>query len=159
MVMSVEAIHELPLQKAKWLPQNDTFTKKIKMKKTILFICVENSCRSQMAEGFAKNLAGDKFEIHSAGSRPSGKVNPSAIEVMKEDGIDISGQRSKGFTDVPVKKFDYVISLGCGDVCPYYPTYERIDWQIKNPKGKDIEVFKRVREEIRSKVKGLLEAI
>ena len=98
--------------------KKDIFHKNIYeiMKKKILFLCVNNSCRSQMAEGFAKFYGKDKIEVYSAGSDPSRKVNRSAIEVMKEKGIDISRQKSKGFSELPHKNFDYVISMGCGDV-------------------------------------------
>jgi len=122
----------------------------------ILFVCIENSCRSQMAEGFAKKFGGDKIEAFSAGSKPSGIVNPDAIKVMKEVGIDISDQISKGFELLPYNKFDYVVTMGCEDVCPYFPAKEKIDWQIEDPKDKSIDVFRKVRDEIGSKVKGLI---
>ncbi len=124
--------------------------------KRILFICVGNACRSQMAEGFARKLAGDKFEVYSAGSHPAGFVAPNAIAVMKEIGIDISGQKSKGFADVPQKGFDYVISMGCKDVCPIYPAKEKIEWDIEDPIGQPIEVFRQVRDKIRSRVEEFL---
>jgi arsenate reductase len=112
-----------------------------------------------MAEGFAKKFGGDKFEVHSAGSHPAGFVAPNAIAVMKELGIDISGQRSKGFADIPRKEFDYVISLGCKDVCPIYPTQQRIDWEIEDPIGQPIELYRRVRDTIRLKVKELFASL
>jgi len=129
-----------------------------------LFVCVENSCRSQMAEGFAKKHGGDKIEAFSAGSKPAGIVSPDAIKVMKEIGIDISDQTSKGFELLPYNKFDYIVTMGCKDVypeqsrgvCPYFPAKERIDWEIEDPKGKGLEVFRKVRDEIGNKVKGLL---
>ncbi|OGC23962.1 hypothetical protein A2291_05660 [candidate division WOR-1 bacterium RIFOXYB2_FULL_42_35] len=122
----------------------------------ILFVCVENSCRSQIAEGFAKKYGGDKVEVYSAGSKPSGIVNPDAIEVMKEAGIDISGQVSKGFERLPYNKFDLIVTMGCQDVCPFFPAKEKIDWQIEDPKGKGMEVFRKVRDEIGEKVKWLV---
>jgi arsenate reductase len=125
-------------------------------KKRILFLCVGNCCRSQMAEGFGKKFAQDKFEIYSAGSHPAGFVSEDAIAVMKEVGIDLSGQKSKGFNDLPVKKFDYVISLGCKDVCPFYPAKEKIDWDILDPIGQPLEVFRSVRDDIEEKVKRFL---
>lgn len=125
----------------------------------VLFVCVENSCRSQMAEGFAKSLARGIFDAYSAGSKPSGKINPMAIEVMKEAGVDISSQISKGFDALDIDKFDVVITLGCGDVCPYVPALEHIAWQIDDPKGKDMEYFRNVRDKIKGKVKSLSEAI
>lgn len=129
-------------------------------KKTkILFICVENSCRSQMAEGFAKKFGGGKVEAFSAGSRPSGHVNSDAIAVMKEVGLDISEQRSKGFSDLPYKEFDIIVTMGCGDACPFFPAKERFDWQIEDPKGKDRGFFRRVRDAIKIKVNELFESI
>ena len=122
----------------------------------ILFVCVENSCRSQIAEGFAKKYGGDKVEVYSAGSKPSGLVNPDAVEVMKEAGIDISGQASKGFERLPYNKFDLIVTMGCQDVCPFFPAKEKIDWQIEDPKGKGMEVFRKVRDEIGEKVKWLV---
>jgi len=122
----------------------------------ILFVCVENSCRSQMAEGFARKYGGDEFEVFSAGSKPSGIVNPDAIKVMKEAGINISGQSSKGFESLPYHKFDYIVTMGCQDTCPYFPAQKKVEWQIEDPKGKGLEVFRKVRDEIGKKVKELL---
>ena len=125
-------------------------------KRKILFVCVENSCRSQMAEGFAKKHGGDKIEAFSAGSKPAGIVSPDAIKVMKEIGIDISDQTSKGFELLPYNKFDYIVTMGCQDTCPYFPAQKKVEWQIEDPKGKGTEVFRKVRDEIGSKVKELL---
>jgi arsenate reductase (thioredoxin) len=124
--------------------------------KKILFVCIENACRSQMAEGFAKKMGMGIVQAFSSGSKPSGKVNPDAIEAMKEVGIDISGHASKGFQDLPLKEFDYVVTMGCGDVCPFVPAKEHIDWQIEDPKGKGKEFFRSVRDSIREKVEGLI---
>jgi arsenate reductase len=126
-------------------------------KKKILFLCINNSCRSQMAEGFAKKLGQGKIEAYSAGSYPSGKVDEMAIRVMKEKGIDISGQKSKGFSDLEEKNFDYVITMGCGDVCPFVPARQRIEWDLSDPKGKPIEAFREIRDLIESKVKEFIE--
>ncbi|MFA5389476.1 MAG: phosphate signaling complex protein PhoU [Candidatus Omnitrophota bacterium] len=123
-----------------------------RLKKKVLFICVQNSCRSQMAEGFAKALGKDAMEVYSAGSKPRGTVDPLAIQVMKEAGIDIRGQRSKGFNEVSHIKFDQVISMGCADVCPFFPANEHTRWQIEDPKGKDIETYRKVRDEIKNKI-------
>ena len=122
----------------------------------ILFVCVENSCRSQMAEGFARMYGKVKIEVFSAGSRSSGKVNQTAVEVMKEIGIDIGKQGSKGFDALPYKEFDLLITMGCGDECPFVPAKKRIDWQIRDPKGQSIEVFREVRDLIKEKVLILL---
>jgi len=127
--------------------------------KKVLFVCVENSCRSQMAEGFARLFGGGIFESYSAGSKPSGKVDHMAVEVMKEAGIDISSQKSKGFNDLSVKEFDMVITLGCGDVCPFVPAKEHVEWKIGDPKGKEIGVFRMVRNQIKDNVKKLAEFI
>ncbi len=122
----------------------------------VLFVCVENAARSQMAEGFARKLGGDILEVYSAGSKPSGKVDPMAIEVMKESGVDISGQKSKGFVDIPVEKFDYVITMGCQDFCPFYPGKESIEWEIPDPKGQSLPVFRQVRDGILKKVEDFI---
>jgi arsenate reductase (thioredoxin) len=127
--------------------------------KKVLFVCVENSCRSQMAEGFARFFGKDIFEPYSAGSKPSGKVDPMAVEVMKEAGIDISSQKTKGFNDFSVKEFDMIITLGCGDVCPFVPAKEHIVWKIDDPKGKEIGVFRMARDQIKSHIKKLAESI
>lgn len=124
--------------------------------KKILFVCVENSGRSQMAEGFARHLGKGIIEPYSAGTKPSGKVKSGAIEVMAEAGIDISSQRSKGFADLPVKDFDAVVTMGCGDVCPFVPAKEHIEWKIEDPKGKDMPFFRKVRDQIKEKVAALI---
>ena len=127
--------------------------------KKILFVCVENSCRSQMAEGFANSLANGKLIAYSSGSRPSGQINPDAIYVMNEIGIDISRNQSKGFSELPEKKFDHVITMGCKDTCPFIPAESHIDWDIKDPKGRGIDFFREVREEIRKKVEKIIKDI
>ena len=124
--------------------------------KTVLFVCVENSCRSQMAEGFANNLGKGIIEVCSAGSRPSGKINPDATKVMQELGIDISYQKSKGFEELSIKKFDYVVTMGCEDVCPFVPAKQNMDWHVEDPKGKDLGFFRKVRDDIAEKVKELI---
>jgi len=126
---------------------------------TVLFVCVENSCRSQMAEGFAQKLGKGILKAYSAGSRPSGTVNPMAISVMSEEGIDISNQGSKGFNQLPVKKFNYVITLGCKDICPFVSAEEHIEWNIDDPKGGSVELFRRVRDDVRSRVADLVDGL
>ena len=126
------------------------------IKKKILFVCIENSCRSQIAEGFVNNLGRAVLEAYSAGSRPSGKINPLAIEVMQELGIDISKQWSKGFGDLAVKDFDYVITMGCLDTCPVVPARKHIDWQIDDPKGKPQESFRKARDQIKEKINDFI---
>ena len=109
-----------------------------------------------MAEGFARALGEGRIEAFSAGSRPCGVVNPLAIEVMREAGIDISKHHSKGVTQVPQEKYDYIVTMGCGDACPQLPAYHRLDWQIPDPVGGDRETFIRVRELVRKKISELL---
>ncbi|MBI4355604.1 MAG: arsenate reductase ArsC [Candidatus Omnitrophica bacterium] len=122
----------------------------------LLFVCVENSCRSQMAEGFARALGGERIEAYSAGSRPSGQVHPDAIRVMQEQAIDLSAHRSKAVQSLPAIAFDYVISMGCGDACPHLPAKRRVEWRIPDPKGQPLEVFRQVRDQIEGHVKQLL---
>ncbi len=110
-----------------------------------------------MAEGFARKFGKGKIEEFSAGSKPLGKVNENAIEVMKEAGVDISQQRSKGFDELNEKAFDYVVTMGCGDVCPFVPAKKRIEWDIADPKGKAIEVFRETRDIIKKKVTELID--
>lgn len=124
--------------------------------KTVLFVCVENSCRSQIAEGFAQALGKGKIESYSAGSKPSGKVNPGAIKIMQEAGIDISGAQSKGFGDLSVKKFDYVVTMGCKDTCPFVPAEKHFNWLIDDPKGKSEEFFRKIRDQIKEKIEQLI---
>lgn len=126
--------------------------------KRILFACVGNSCRSQMAEAFCRAMGRD-VECASAGSHPEREVAPETVAVLKEVGIDISGARPKGFSDLPDLKFDYLVTMGCEVNCPYLPGAKRIEWQIPDPKGKGIEEYRRVRELIRKEVEKLLQQI
>lgn len=119
----------------------------------VLFVCVENSCRSQMAEGFARAAGATAY---SAGSKPSGKVNETAIAVMKERGIDLSSHASKGIEALPETGWDFVVSMGCGDACPCVPAKTRLDWAIPDPKGKPIEEFRVIRDLIEAEVRALL---
>lgn len=128
-------------------------------KKTILFVCIENACRSQMAEGFAKAYAIDTVDAYSAGSNPSGVVNPIAVKVMKEKRIDISSQTSKGFAQLSIPKFDYIITMGCKDICPFYPGAKRIEWEISDPKGKTVEEFREIRDRIEKRVIEFIDLI
>src|SRR5437868_3361611 len=115
---------------------------------TILFVCVENSCRSQMAEAFAKMRGEGKIEAYSSGSKPSGKVNPRAIEFMKETGYDLSTHASKSLADIPQIEYDFAITMGCGDECPSVRAKHREDWQIPDPKNLSPEEFRRIRDRI-----------
>lgn len=126
------------------------------MMATVLFVCVQNSCRSQMAEGFARALGKGIVEPYSAGSKPSGEVNEDAVTVMREKGIDISGQAPKGFSDLPVKQVDYLVTMGCHDVCPVFPAVKQLDWQLDDPVGRPLGEFRRVRDQIEQKVTALI---
>ena len=128
-------------------------------KKSIVFVCVENARRSQMAEGFANAFGRGKLEVYSAGSGPSSQIDPPVIEVMKEEGIDLSGKRPKGLNDLPSSQMDYLISMGCEETCPAVLAKKIIEWQIPDPKGKSIDVFREVRDLIKNKVKTLYEEI
>ncbi|MEK7347603.1 MAG: arsenate reductase ArsC [Candidatus Eisenbacteria bacterium] len=123
---------------------------------SLLFVCVENSCRSQMAEGFARAQGHDRVIAHSAGSRPSGHVNPRATEFMAEKGVDLNLQRSKGFDDLPAVRWDYVVTMGCGDACPHLPARHRLDWDIPDPKHLDDDGFRAVRDRIEGLVHKLI---
>jgi arsenate reductase len=128
-------------------------------KKRILFVCVENARRSQMAEGFANAFGQGRLEVYSAGSSPSSKIDPLVIEVMKEKGIDLSGKRPKGLNDLPSIEMDYLITMGCEETCPAVLAKQVIEWQIPDPKGKSIAIFREVRDLIEDKVRTLLNEI
>ena len=123
----------------------------------ILFVCIENSNRSQMSQAFAKMLGSKNVEAYSAGSKPSGIVNPKAIAAMKELGYDLSNHDSKSLDEVKVfAPFDAVVTMGCGDACPWMPAKKFIDWQIPDPKNMDPKEFNEVRDLIADKVKTLI---
>jgi protein-tyrosine-phosphatase len=122
----------------------------------ILFVCVENSNRSQMAQAFANIHGGPGVEAHSAGSRPSGKINPKAVAAMRELGYDLTAHRSKSLDDPPVGRYDAAITMGCGDACPNVPARVREDWQIPDPRDMPPDQFREVRDLIERKVKELL---
>ena len=121
-----------------------------------LFVCVENSCRSQMAEALAQMLGGEEVEAHSAGSRPSGVVNPRAVEVMAELGYDLGAHASTSIEEAPPGPYDAVITMGCGEECPFVPAARHEDWAIPDPKDLPLPEFRRVRDEIRTRVARLL---
>jgi protein-tyrosine-phosphatase len=122
----------------------------------VLFVCFENSNRSQMAEAFARTLGGDEVEAYSAGSRPSGRVNPRAVEAMREVGYDLSGHASKSLAELPPLEFDAVVTMGCGDACPLVPARRRIEWSIPDPRDMAPGEFRAVRDLIRASVAELL---
>jgi arsenate reductase len=124
--------------------------------KRVVFVCVENSNRSQMAEAFARMIGGEAVEAYSAGSKPSGKVNPKAVEAMARLGYDLTTHDSKGLTDLPDVPFDAAVTMGCGDACPMLRAEYRLDWQIPDPKHMERAEFEKVRDLIGTKVKDLL---
>jgi protein-tyrosine-phosphatase len=124
--------------------------------KCVLFVCVENSNRSQMAQAFARIHGGDQVEAYSAGSRPSGKVNPKAVDAMRELGYDLTTHHSKSLDDLPDVDFDAAVTMGCGDACPMVRARVREDWQILDPRVMPPEQFREVRDLIGRKVKELL---
>ena len=124
--------------------------------KRVLFVCVENSNRSQMAEAFARMHGADKVEAYSAGSRPSGQVNPKAVASMRERGYDLSLHQSKSLDEIPNVQYDFVATMGCGDECPFVQAKRREDWQIPDPKNLPPDEFCQVRDLIERKVKALL---
>ena len=122
----------------------------------VLFLCIHNAGRSQMAAGFARELSDGKVLILSGGSEPAEQVNPVAIEVMNEIGIDIAGYVPQKFTDDLLQSVDVIVTMGCGDTCPFIPGKKYIDWPLDDPKGQPLEVVRRIRDEIRSHVEALL---
>ncbi|MBL0329382.1 MAG: arsenate reductase ArsC [Bacteroidetes bacterium] len=129
------------------------------MSKKILFVCVENSNRSQMAEAFAKMHGKGKVDVYSSGSRPSGIINPKAIAAMKELGYDLTTHDSKSLDEIPKIKYDYAITMGCGDECPFVIAEHRDDWKLDDPKHMDVVEFNKVRDEIERRVKELIEKL
>ncbi|MEI6591447.1 MAG: arsenate reductase ArsC [Actinomycetes bacterium] len=128
-------------------------------KATVLFVCVHNAGRSQMAAGYLQALAGDRVQVLSAGTEPKDQVNPSAIAAMAEEGIDIANSTPKVLTDESVKDSDYVITMGCGDACPFFPGKTYLDWPLSDPAGKGVEDVRPIRDEIRAKVEALIAEI
>jgi arsenate reductase len=125
-------------------------------KPAVLFVCVHNAGRSQMAAGWLKELAGDQVTIWSAGSEPADRINPLAVEAMREVGIDISGEAPKVLTTESVSGADVVVTMGCGDTCPCFPGKRYLDWQLPDPAGQPIEVVREVRDDIQNRVSDLL---
>jgi arsenate reductase len=123
---------------------------------TVLFVCVHNAGRSQMAAGYLDHLAGERIEVLSAGSEPGDRVNPVAVEVMREEGIDLEGVQPKVLTTEAVQASDVVVTMGCGDACPYFPGKRYEDWVLDDPAGQGIEAVRAIRDEIRGRVEGLV---
>ena len=125
-------------------------------KPTILFVCVHNAGRSQMAAGYAQALGGDRVEVLSAGSAPKDQINPIAIQAMAEDGIDIAGNQPKILTTDAVRDYDAVITMGCGDACPIFPGKRYEDWELTDPAGRGIEDVRPIRDDVKHRVQTLL---
>lgn len=125
-------------------------------KPSVLFVCVHNAGRSQMAAGWLSHLAGDRVEVRSAGSVPADHINPVAVEAMREEGIDITAEQPKVLTTEAVQDSDVVITMGCGDACPFFPGKRYEDWKLEDPAGKGIESVRPIRDEIKGRVETLL---
>ena len=125
-------------------------------KPTVLFVCVHNAGRSQMAAGYMRELGAGRVEVLSAGSAPKDTINPQAIAVMAEEGIDIANQQPKILTPEAVQESDAVITMGCGDACPFYPGKRYEDWVLEDPAGQGIDQVRKIRDEIKGRVQTLL---
>ncbi len=125
-------------------------------KPTVLFVCVHNAGRSQMAAGYLQHLGGDRVNVLSAGSQPADQINPIAVQAMAEDGIDITAATPKVLTDDAVQESDVVITMGCGDACPFYPGKRYEDWKLEDPAGQGLEAVRLIRDDIKSRITGLL---
>ena len=123
---------------------------------TVLFVCIHNAGRSQMAAGYLQHLAGDRIEVLSAGSEPADQINPVAVEAMREEGVDITTARPKVLTTEAVQQCDVVITMGCGDACPYFPGKRYEDWKLDDPAGKGVESVRPIRDEIKTRIEALL---
>lgn len=126
---------------------------------TVLFVCVHNAGRSQMAAGFVRALGGERVEVLSAGSQPKDSINPVAVAAMAEVGVDIAGETPKVLTTDAVRTSDIVITMGCGDACPVFPGKRYEDWQLDDPAGADLDAVRRIRDEIRGRVERLLDGL
>ncbi len=126
---------------------------------TVLFVCIHNAGRSQMAAGYLRHLGGDRVDVLSAGSAPAGSINPVAVQAMAEEGIDIAAEQPKILTTDAVKTSDVVITMGCGDTCPFYPGKRYEDWVLDDPAGQGIEAVRPIRDEIRRRVENLVEEL
>ncbi|QUW18211.1 arsenate reductase ArsC [Agrococcus sp. Marseille-Q4369] len=125
-------------------------------KPTVLFVCVHNAGRSQMAAGYLQHLAGDRVDVRSAGSAPKDAINPVAVEAMREEGIDIAANAPKVLTTDAVRESDVVITMGCGDACPIFPGKRYEDWELDDPAGQGLEAVRPIRDEIKRRVEALL---
>ena len=126
---------------------------------SVLFVCVHNAGRSQMAAGFLRSLAGDAVKVRSAGTAPAESINPVVIEAMREVGIDLAAEAPKVLVSDVVQDSDVVVTMGCGDACPYFPGTTYLDWELTDPAGKDLDAVRPIRDEIRERVVTLLETL
>jgi arsenate reductase len=126
---------------------------------SVLFVCVHNAGRSQMAAGLLSHLAGDRIEVRSAGTQPADQINPAAVAAMAEIGIDITAATPKVLTPESVETSDVVITMGCGDTCPYFPGVSYRDWKLDDPAGQPVEVVRRIRDEIAKRVRALIDEL
>lgn len=129
------------------------------MKPTVLFLCVHNAGRSQMAAGWLRHLGGDRVEVYSGGSEPAERVNPTAVAAMAEVGVDISGQRPRPWTDEALTAADVVVTMGCGDTCPVVPGTRYLDWELADPAGRPLEEVRPIRDELERRVRDLLDEL
>jgi arsenate reductase len=125
-------------------------------KPSVLFVCVHNAGRSQMAAGWLRHLAGDTVEVRSAGSEPADRINPAAVDAMREVGIDITANTPRKLDYTTAESSDVLITMGCGDVCPVFPGKRYLDWDLDDPAGQDLDTVRRIRDEIRRRVEGLI---
>lgn len=125
-------------------------------KPSVLFVCVHNAGRSQMAAGFLRDIAGDRIEVRSAGSMPADQINPTAVEAMSELGIDITAEQPKVLTTAAVQASDVVITMGCGDACPFFPGKRYEDWKLDDPAGQGIDAVRPIRDDIRARIEQLV---
>jgi arsenate reductase len=128
-------------------------------KPSVLFVCVHNAGRSQMAAGWLRHLAGDRVEVRSAGSEPAEQINPVAVQAMREVGIDITGNTPRKLDYATAESSDVLVTMGCGDACPIYPGKRYEDWTLDDPAGQDIDTVRRIRDEIRDRVKLLVDEL
>ncbi|MFE9103282.1 arsenate reductase ArsC [Actinomadura geliboluensis] len=128
-------------------------------KPSVLFVCVHNAGRSQMAAAYITHLAGDRIEVRSAGSAPADQVNPAVVEAMAEEGIDISAETPKVLTVDAVQASDVVITMGCGDTCPVFPGKRYLDWTLDDPAGQGVDAVRLIRDEIRKRIENLVSGL
>ena len=128
-------------------------------KPSVLFVCVHNAGRSQMAAGYLRHIAGDRIEVRSAGSMPADQINPTAVAAMREEGIDITAEQPKVLTTEAVQDSDVVITMGCGDACPFFPGKRYEDWELDDPAGQGIEAVRPIRDDIKQRITTLISSL